>query len=137
MHTRLDRAHRFAPVFLGAFALGVVGVLFLWDALPALFPANSHDFLGAYPLAMIAFAYLVYQSARRPALREWVKAILLAAAFFFWAANQLWPQSRQAVLLNDIAIGLFVLDVFLVIIGWPAASPDESFGETQPGDEGT
>jgi len=86
---------------------------------------------------MIAFAYLLYQSARRPALREWVKAILLAAAFSFWAANQLWPELPQAVLLNDIAIGLFVLDVFLVIIGWPATSADESFGETQPGDEDT
>ena len=28
------------------------------------------------------------------------------------------------------AIALFVLDVFLVMIGWPATSPDESFGET-------
>ena len=84
---------------------------------------------------MIAFAYLVYQSARRPAFREWVKAIMLAAAFFFWAANQLWPELRQAVLLNDIAVGLFVLDVLLVMIGWPAASADESFGETQPSEE--
>ena len=31
---------------------------------------------------------------------------------------------------NDIAIVLFVLDVFLVIIGWPTTSPDESFAET-------
>ncbi len=120
---------------LGLVALGVVIVLFLWDAFPALFPIRSHDFLGAFPLATIALAYLVYQSARRPAIREWVKAILLAVAFFFWAANQLLPESREAVLFNDIAIGLFVLDVFLVIIGWPAASPDESFGETQPGEE--
>jgi hypothetical protein len=35
-----------------------------------------------------------------------------------------------ATLFNDIAIGLFVLDVFLVMIGWPATSPDESFAET-------
>ena len=134
---RLDRAHRAAPVVIGLFALGVVGVLFLWDAFPKRFPARAHDFLGAYPLTMIAFAYLLYQSARRPALREWVKAILLAAAFFFWAANQLWPALPEVVLLNDIAIGLFVLDVFLVIIGWPAASADESFGETQPSEEET
>ncbi len=119
----------------GLVALGVVGVLFLWDAFPGHFPARSHEFLGAFPLATIALAYLVYQSARRLAFREWVKAIMLAAAFFFWAANQLWPELRQALLLNDIAIGLFVLDVFLVIIGWPAASADESFGETQPGEE--
>jgi hypothetical protein len=135
MHTRLDRAHRTAPVVLGLLALAVVGALFLWDAFPEHFPARSHDFLGAFPLAAIAFAYLVYQSARRPAIREWVKAILLAAAFLFWAANQLWPESRQAVLMNDAAIGLFVFDVFLVMVGWPAASADESFGETQPGEE--
>ena len=40
---------------------------------------------------MIACAYLVYQAAHRPPLAEAVKAILLAAAFFFWAANQFWP----------------------------------------------
>jgi hypothetical protein len=59
-----------------------------------------------------------------------VKAVMLAIAFMLWAANQLWPDLRQAILLNDIAIALFVLDVFLVMIGWPAASPDESFAET-------
>jgi hypothetical protein len=78
---------------------------------------------------MIAVAYLVYQAARRPALLEFVKAIMLAMAFLFWAANQLWPGLRQATLFNDTAIALFVLDVFLVIIGWPWASPDECFAE--------
>ncbi len=92
--------------------LASVGVLFAWDADPALFPARAHDFLAAFPLAMIAFAYLVYQAAHRPARWKLVKAILLAIAFLFWAANQLWPNLRQATLFNDIAIALFVLDVF-------------------------
>jgi hypothetical protein len=39
-------------------------------------------------------------------------------------ANQLWPDLRQATLFNDIAIAPFVLDVFLVMIGWPAWLPD-------------
>jgi hypothetical protein len=82
---------------------------------------------------MIAFAYLVYQSAHRPARMEVVKAVLLAVAFLFWAANQFWPDLSQATLFNDVAIGLFVLDVFLVMIGWPATSPDESFAETYEG----
>ena len=79
---------------------------------------------------MIAIAYFLYQSAHRPPAMEFVKAIMLAAAFLFWAANQLWPDIRQATLFNDIAIALFVLDVFLVMIGWPTTSPDESFAET-------
>jgi hypothetical protein len=49
-----------------------------------------------------------------------VRAMLLAAAFLFWAANQFWPNLPQASLFNDIAIGLFVLDVFLAMVGWPA-----------------
>jgi hypothetical protein len=34
------------------------------------------------------------------------------------------------VLFNDIAIALFVFDVFLVLIGWPSALPDSSFAES-------
>lgn len=130
MYIRLDRAHRFLPVILGAITLASVGVLFAWDIFPRIFPANAHNILGAFPLAMIAIAYLVYQSAHRPPRKELFKAVLLAVAFLFWAANQLWPDSARANLYNDIAIALFVLDVFLVMIGWPSTSPDESFAET-------
>jgi hypothetical protein len=130
MYTRLSRAHRAIPVVLGAVTLAWVGMLLAWDVFPGFFPPHAHDFLAAFPLAMIAFAYLLYQSAHRPAPMEVVKASILAAAFLFWAANQFWPNLRQATLFNDIAIGLFVLDVFLVMIGWPESSPDESFAET-------
>jgi hypothetical protein len=130
MYSRLNWSHRSLPVILGTVTLASVGVLFSWDADPRLFPARAHDFLAAFPLALIAFAYLLYQIAHRPARLEVVKAILLALAFLFWAANQLWPDLRQATLFNDVAIALFVLDVFLVMIGWPKTSPDESFAET-------
>ncbi|MGA8654643.1 MAG: hypothetical protein WB586_00705 [Chthoniobacterales bacterium] len=130
MHKRLDRAHRAIPLALGVVTLISVGVLLAWHVNPRFFPARAHDFLAAFPLAMIAIAYLLYQRARRPAAREFVKAIMLAVAFLFWAANQLWPDLCQATLFNDIAIMLFVLDVFLVMTGWPASSPDESFAET-------
>jgi hypothetical protein len=130
MYNRLDRAHRAIAVISGVITLVSCAVLLVWDARPSLFPARAHDVLGAFPLAMIAVAYLIYQTAHRPPVREFLKAIMLAVAFLFWAANQLWPDLRQATLFNDIAIALFVLDVFLVIIGWPPSSPDESFAET-------
>jgi hypothetical protein len=117
-------------VILGAITLADVAMLFVWDAFPRLFPARSHDFLAAFSLAMIAVAYMVYQIAHRPARWEFAKAAMLAVAFLFWGANQLWSNLPQATLYNDIAIALFVLDVFLVMAGWPATSPDESFGET-------
>jgi hypothetical protein len=130
MYKRLDRARREIPVILGIVTLVSVALLLAWDIAPTRFPANAHAVLGALPLVMIAITYLIYQMVHRPPWRELVKAILLAAAFIFWAANQLWPDSSLATLWNDIAIALFVLDVFLVIVGWPATSPDESFAET-------
>lgn len=131
MYLRLDRRRRALAVVLGVLTLAGVGILFVWNAAPGLFPPRSHEFLGAFSLATIAIAYLVYQAAHRPPVRELAKAILLAIAFLFWAANQLWPDSPRATLYNDIAIALFVFDVFLVIVGWPASSPDESFAETE------
>jgi hypothetical protein len=120
-----DRARRLVPLILGIVTLAGVVLLFVEDAAPRLLPARSHDVLAAFSLAMIACAYVVFQLARHRApgaLAELAKTILLAAAFLFWAANQLWPNLPQASLFNDIAIGLFVLDVFLVIAGWPPES---------------
>lgn len=130
MKAHLDRAHRAAPVFLGVLTLLSVAVLLVWDAAPRLFPADAHNLLGALPLALIAIAYLVYQSIRRPGGAELFKATLLALAFLLWAGNQYWPTASWSTLLNDLAIALFVLDVFFVLIGWPASSPDESFAES-------
>jgi hypothetical protein len=119
MSIRLGRGRRSLPVILCVVTLASVGVLLLWDIVPRFFPARAHDFLAAFPLAMIACACLAYEAVRRPARSELIKAILLACAFLFWAANQLWPDLHQATLFNDIAIALFVFDVFLAIISRP------------------
>jgi hypothetical protein len=92
---------------LGAITLVGVAALLLWDFSPGLFPAH------------IAVAWLVFKAADRRS--ELVKSILLAAAFLFWAANQLWPSARQATLFNDVAIALFVLDLFLMMRSRPEA----------------
>ena len=123
MSIRLYWDHRAVPVILGVVTLAGVGLLLLWDILPGLFPAGAHDFLAAVPLALIACTCLVYEVVRRPARAEVVKAILLASAFLFWAANQFWPTLRQATLFNDIAIALFVFDVFLAMVERPYPIP--------------
>lgn len=108
---------RAVPLTLGIITLAGVGLLLLWDIFSNSFPARSHDFLAAFPLAMIAVVWLIHEGLRRPARSEIFRAVLLACAFLFWAANQLWPTLRQATLFNDIAIALFVFDVFLAIVG--------------------
>jgi len=111
------------PVILCVVTLVSVAVLLLRDARPRLFPAGAHDLLAAFPLFLIACACLAYESVRQPSRSELVKAILLACAFLFWAANQFWPGFRLATLFNDIAIALFVFDVFLAIISRPVETP--------------
>jgi hypothetical protein len=129
MLLRLDRAHRLPSVLLGLVALASAAALLIQDADPGLLPARTHDAIGAFSLASIAVAYLAYQALRRAAGAELVKSILLAAAFLFWAANQVWRNPRMATLCNDLAIALFVFDVFLVMAGWPSPAPDSSFAE--------
>lgn len=110
----VDRSSTAVPLTLGVVTLAGVGLL-LWDVVPKLFPAGPHASLAAFPLAMIACVWPVDEATRRPVLWEEVKAVLLASAFLFWAANQLWPTLRQAILFNDLAIALFVFDVTLAI----------------------
>jgi hypothetical protein len=130
MYSRLDRAHRALPVILGVVTLSGAILLLVCDAFPWIFSTANHNALAACSLAMTAIAYLLYQFAHRPAPMEFLKAVLLAVAFLFWAANQVCTSPRAATLFNDMAIALFVLDVFLVMVGWPTTSPDGSFAET-------
>ena len=129
MNTRLAHPRKVLPLVLGAASLIGVVLLLAWNIYPGAFPEHSHDALAAFPLAVVAVAYLLYRVVRRPTAPEFLKALMLAAAFLFWAANQLSTDRRRAVLFNDVAIALFVVDVFLVMVGWPADSPDESFAE--------
>ena len=116
MSIRIRRVPQFV---IGAAAVGGVTMLLAWDLRPGLFPARAHDFLAAFPLAMIACAILLHELIGSPDRSEFVKALMLAAAFLFWSANQLWPTLRQSTLFNDIAIALFVFDAILVIFARP------------------
>ncbi len=132
VQTASERWRRLIPLSLGVATLAGVALLYLEDVAPQLFPKDSHIVFSAFPLAMIAPAYVAFQVFHRRTAMELAKALLVAAAFLFWAANQFWPQWPEAALFNDIAIGLFVLDVFLVIAGWPEGSnasfPDDCCG---------
>ena len=121
------------PMRLGQLTLVCVVVLLVWDFVPNAFPPKAHDVLGALPLALIAITYLAYQIIHRPPAAQLLKASLLAAAFLLWAANQFWSHSDAATLLNDLAIALFVLDVFLVVAGWPSSDQENDHARNSSG----
>jgi hypothetical protein len=114
------RVHRALPATVGVLTLLNISLLWLCDAYPRLFPRNAHDTLATLPLVLIALAYLLFQAVRRARPIEWVKAAIVALAFLFWAGNQICVDRATATLFNDVAIGLFVVDVFLVIVAWPS-----------------
>jgi hypothetical protein len=104
---------------LGLITLGAVALLLIWDLFPRRFPPKAHDTLSALPLALIALAWLAHRLKQRPTRAELGRALVLSAAFLFWAANQFWPDFPQATLLNDLAVALFVIDVWLTMAESP------------------
>ena len=52
------------------------------------------------------------------------RAAILVLAFVAWAANQYWPDAAFATGWNDVAIALFVVDIFLSL-----AQPPERDGD--------
>lgn len=114
------RSLRSAAALLGNLTLVGLVPLLLWNAVPARFPAHAHETLSALPLALIAIAWVLHGLASRPTFPQLARTGLLAAAFLFWSANQWWPELAQATLFNDLAVALFVLDVWLVIRARPA-----------------
>jgi hypothetical protein len=120
MFPAILRTRRAIATALGVLTLLSVAALLAFDVSTGLFVGGPHDVLAAAPLILIAVAYVVYQAIQRPPPKEWAKTTLLALAFLFWGANQLSANPRRATLFNDLAIAAFVLDVFLVIIGWPS-----------------
>jgi hypothetical protein len=117
---------RSLSTLLGVVTLLSVGLLMLWDALPRRFPPRAHEVLSAFSLALIALACLVHRLELRPTATALARTSVLAAAFFFWSANQLWPEFSRALLLNDLAVALFVLDVVLEILTRPGRAPVEA-----------
>ena len=107
-------------VILGAVTLVSAILLLGWDIAPQSFPDSAHLVLGAIPLALIAVSYLFYQGHVRPSRAHLIRAIILALAFLCWAENQLLGDGRLSTLFNDLAIALFVFDVFLTMVGWAA-----------------
>jgi hypothetical protein len=123
VHSRFQRT---LPASAGVLALLSVGALMICDASPAHFPANVHDTLATLPLVLAATALVLLQAVRRARLAEWAKATILAVAFLFWGASQIWVDRTIAMLLNDSAVALFVLDVVLAVFGWPSDTIPET-----------
>jgi hypothetical protein len=117
----LRRVLAYSPLAIGAIAMLSLAPLLAWDVVPTRYPPRSHDLLGALPLLAIAASYFAQQLVQKPSRLGWLRAKVVVAAFVAWAINQYWPEHLTATLWNDIAIALFVIDVFLSLTKAPGA----------------
>ena len=78
-------------------------------------PTWAHAWLGSLALALAGAAYGVLQIRLRPSRRTLLKRLLLAGTFILWAIDQLLPPGRLAMIIGDVLVSAYVLDLFWII----------------------
>jgi len=97
-------------------ALGSVAILFAVDWRHRMNPSVSHTQAASAGLIGIGLAYIALQfQMARPRL-ELVKGFLLGLAFVAWGTEQLLPLSSHVVLMDEGVVGVFVIDLGLIIV---------------------
>jgi hypothetical protein len=106
---------RIVTILLLLLALLSSVVLLILDISEGFRTGDARRVVSALPLIAIALACLAFHATWTPEPLDLVKRVLLSAAFLFWAATQLFPTAGWAPIANDLAIGLFVLDLALIL----------------------
>ena len=101
---------------VGLLAKGALlfSIVLLFSNLPET-PAWAHAWLGSLPLALAGMAYLSLQLRLRPKRRTLFKRLLLAVTFLLWAVDQVLPAGRIAMLIGDVVVSAYVLDLYWMI----------------------
>jgi hypothetical protein len=77
--------------------------------------AHAHAWLSSLPLALVGVAYALLQIRLRPDRWTLLKRLLLAGSFVLWAVDQLLPSGPLALLIGDVVVSAYVLDLFWII----------------------
>ena len=72
----------------------------------------AHAWLSALPLALAGLAFALLQFRLKPDRVTLAKRLLLAAAFIFWAIDQLLPPGPLAIFIGDAVISAYVIDLY-------------------------
>lgn len=105
-----------APGLLARLSVLTAGALLLASIfMPASSQTRLHPWISALPLALAGMGYALFQLQLRPSRAVLLKRLLLAAAFLFWAIDQLMPAGRVAVFIGDAVIAVYVLDLFWML----------------------
>lgn len=92
------------------FALVFAGILLVSNLSSA--SVRVHGYLSSLPLAIAGIGYAVLQLRVRPPRGTLLKRLLLAATFVIWAVDQLLPAGRVSMVIGDLVIAAYVLDLY-------------------------
>jgi hypothetical protein len=106
---------RLSLLLLIASWVGLIGLL-CTDGIHRLHFTPAHQRLSALALIFIGLSYGVFQFAAVRRSSERLKGLLLATAFVLWGSEQFLPASPIMTLLDSVVIGIFVVDISLVIV---------------------
>jgi len=100
-------------------ALSVVSFAILWkhDLQNGFLYDAAHLRMGSPPFIFIGLAFIAYQLSRSCPLRRRVKGLLLGAAFALWGSEQFLAASSWLTLMDNLVIGIFVVDLGIVMAG--------------------
>jgi hypothetical protein len=86
-------------------------LLLMQDAAPGLTGFARHSWVAASALLLAGMACFGLASAVRACARDVIMRLSLGSAFVLWGIQQLLHESGVSVLLGDIVIVLFVVDL--------------------------
>ena len=113
MMKRLRTLSRVALVAAFASAAVILGL----DAARGLQPEFSWRMKSAIPLICIGVSYAFLQITRRQLWVEFWLSMGVSMAFILWGAEQFVGNARVAMVMDDLVVFLFVLDLAVVIWG--------------------
>ena len=72
---------------------------------------------GAPPFVFIGLSFIAFQLSQQRLGRQQVKGLVLGAAFALWGTEQYIQPSLWLTVLDDLVIGVFVVDLGTIICG--------------------
>ncbi len=105
-----------APGLLAKLSVLAAGALLLTSIfMPDPSHTRLHPWISALPLALAGIGYALFQLQLRPSRAVLLKRLLLAAAFLFWAIDQVMPAGGVAAFVGDAVIAAYVVDLFWML----------------------
>ena len=100
-------------------ALSVLSFVILWaqDILNEFHYDAAHLRMGSPPFIFIGLAFIAYQISRSCPWRSRIKGLFLGVAFALWGSEQFLPATPWLTLMDNLVIGIFVVDLGVVVAG--------------------